>query len=80
MSTYKNIYAHDNFVYNMNQVGYEKMKAALNKYIESIRAEQEKVSIASLIEQDTSVINDTPFMKAVKAIMENGKAMEEQLQ
>ena len=76
MSAYKDIYAHDNFVYNMNQSGYEKMKVALNKYIEFIRTEQEKVSISSLV--DTSVISDTPFMQAVKAIMNKGKAMEEQ--
>ena len=77
-SVFKNIYAHDNFVYNMNQYGYDKMKIALNKYIESLRGEQENLSISDLVEQDSSIINDTQFMQAVKAIMSRKKAIDPQ--
>ena len=79
MSTQKNIYSHDNFVDNMTEDGYIRMKEALARYIEAVKKENskqdEKIGIVDIIAQDTSVINDTPYMIAVKAIMAKGKEL-----
>lgn len=41
----KDIYPHDNFVYNMNEEGYEKMQSALREYMQSVDKEKENESI-----------------------------------
>lgn len=41
----KDIYPHDNFVYNMNEEGYEKMQSALMEYMQSVDKEKENESI-----------------------------------
>ena len=84
ISTEKNIYAHDNFVYNMSPEGYERMKEALERYIEAVKKESlkqdDKIGIADIIAQDTSVIEDTPYMLAVKAILAKGNELEKENQ
>ena len=74
LSAQKNVYPHDNFVYNMNANGYEKMKVALEKYIETVKMEQ--LGIADIIRQDASVIEDTLYMLAVKEIMTKQKDLD----
>ncbi len=76
VSKEKGIYPHDNFVYNMSEIGYNRMKMALTKYIETIKkTNQNKIRIASLVAQDTSVLLDPSYMEAVKDIMSRGSKL-----
>ena len=69
MSSYKDIYPHDNFVYNMTEEGYKKIKVALGSFLGKSQ-EKGKISIEELVSQDPSVLNDSPYMHAVKTIMD----------
>jgi len=73
-------YPHDNFVSNMSPEGYERMKNALRRYIEEVKKEdlkkKGKIGIADIVEQDTSIINDTLYMRAVKSILAKQKELE----
>ena len=79
-SANRNMYPHDNFVYNMNATGYEKMKVALTKYLEALREEQRKreskIGIADIVQQDMSAIEDTQYMIAVREIMSKQSVLE----
>ena len=76
ISTRKNIYPHDNFVYNLNENGFKIMKEALAKYIEAINKENskgKKKSLSDLVAEDTEILEDTPYMQAVYAILDKEK-------
>ena len=42
--TRRNIYPHDNFVYNMSEEGYEKMKKVLKSYLQSLKEQKEELT------------------------------------
>ena len=66
-------YPHDNFVYNMDDAGYSKMKKALEDYIQALSMKKEKSeqkntdkkSLSDIVQEDMSVLNDTTYMRAV---------------
>ena len=68
-----NNYPHDNFVDNMNEQGYEKMKRALEEYIRAIELEGEneskKKSLGEIVQEDISVLNDTTYMISVENLL-----------
>ena len=73
LSTRKNIYPHDNFVFNLNENGFRIMKETLSKYIETIdreNLESNKKSLSDLVAEDTGILSDTPYMEAVHAILD----------
>ena len=81
ISTRKNIYSHDNFIYNLNENGFKIMKETLSKYIETIDKENSKSmkkSLSSLVAEDTEVLDDTPYMQAVYAILDKEKLLLEE--
>ena len=78
ISTRKNIYPHDNFVYNLNENGFKIMKEALSKYIEVIDKENlksNKKNLSDLVAEDTEILTDTPYMQAVYAILDKEKLL-----
>lgn len=83
-SSEKEIYAHDNFVNNMTEEGYQKMIMALKEYIQHLEtikestAQNDKIGISDFIKQDMSVIEDTMYMKSVRTILGKSKAMEKE--
>ena len=78
ISTRKNIYSHDNFVYNLNENGFKIMKEASAKYIKAIDKEGEKTkkkSLSDLVAEDPEILADTPYMQAVCAILDKEKLL-----
>lgn len=74
-------YPHDNFVYNMNEEGYARMKKALEDYIKAIETEQskstehngstndEQKSLGDILQEDMSVLTDTVYMRSVEELL-----------
>ena len=66
-------YPHDNFINNMSEQGYEKMKKALEEYIRAIELEGEneakKKSLGEIVQEDMSVLNDTTYMVSVENLL-----------
>ena len=57
------------------------MKETLSKYIETIDKENSKSmkkSLSSLVAEDTEVLDDTPYMQAVYAILDKEKLLLEE--
>lgn len=80
----KTIYPHDNFIYNLSNVGYERMKNVLSRYIETVNKERrtqesDTISIAEFVEQDPSVIMDRDYLLAVKFLLDKQKELDEEL-
>lgn len=79
----ENRYPHDNFVYNMDDKGYSIMVNALEDYVRTIESEREtetessteKKGIDTLVQEDMSVLGDTPYMKAVEKILNSARRM-----
>ena len=81
ISTSKNIYPHDNFVYNLNENGFKIMKEALARYIEIIDKENlksNKKSLSDLVAEDTEILADTQYMQAVYEILDKEKLLLEE--
>ena len=51
--TRRNIYPHDNFVYNMSEEGYEKMKKVLKSYLQSLKEQKEELTDSIDIDKPT---------------------------
>lgn len=75
-------YPHDNFVYNMNEEGFQKMKKTLEDYIRAVEIEQGKnenkrptpeKSIGEFVVEDPSVLYDTLYFKSVEALLEKAR-------
>ncbi len=66
-------YPHDNFVNNMSEQGYEKMRKALEDYIKAIELEgandTEKKGLGEIVQEDMSVLNDTTYMISVENLL-----------
>jgi hypothetical protein len=81
ISTRKNIYPHDNFVYNLNQNGFDIMKDELTKYIETIDKENSKSnkkSLGDLVTEDTEILSDTLYMQAVYDLLDKERLLLEE--
>lgn len=77
----KGFYSHDNFVYNMNENGYQKMREGLSNMIERIDSREKiekepKVGIKDLVEQDPTVLLDKDYMDAIATVVEKGNKIE----
>lgn len=79
-------YPHDNFVYNMSEDGYGKMKKALDDYIKAISMEQgrtnttdsDKKSLGEIVQEDMSVLSDTTYMQSVYYLLDKVKQISRQ--
>ena len=73
-------YSHDNFVYNMNETGYSIMVKTLEDYVRTIENEHatkmETKSLGDIVREDISVLNNTPYMKAVEKILTHARSIE----
>ena len=75
----KENYPHDNFVYNMNEEGYGKMKRALEEYIKAISVEKEtiensgKKGLEEIVQEDMSILNDTTYMLSVENLLASAR-------
>ena len=81
VSTYKNIFSHDNFVFNLNEQGYKRMTEALRQYLNMIdeqKREDKKKGIQDLVMEDTSIIKDTLYMQTIESIMAKKIELERQ--
>ena len=76
ISANSNIYPHDNFVYNMNAIGFERMKVALSKYVEIID-NRKGIGLKDLAEQVSEEIRDSEYMCAIRSLTEKMKNMQE---
>lgn len=81
MSSEKGYYPHDNFVYNMNETGYQKMIEGLSKMLEIIdsktkQKEEMKIGVEDLVAQDPTVLLDKDYMEAIALVIEKGKKLE----
>ena len=90
-SSEKDSYPHDNFVYNMNEAGYKKIKEGLASLIERIDSKEKmvedskeetdktskvKIGIEEIVSQDPSSLFDKKYMEAVASILEKGNKLE----
>lgn len=90
-SSEKDSYPHDNFVYNMNEEGYKKIKEGLASLIERIDSKEKmtensreetdktskaKIGIEEIVSQDPSSLFDQKYMKAIATILEKGNKLE----
>lgn len=90
-SSEKDSYPHDNFVYNMNEEGYKKIKEGLASLIERIGSKEKtaenskektdktskvKIGIAGIVSQDPSILFDKKYMEAVASVLEKGKKLD----
>lgn len=90
-SSEKDSYPHDNFVYNMNEEGYKKMREGLAHLIERIDSKEKtaensreeadktskvKIGIEEIVSQDTSILFDKKYMEAVASVLEKGKKLD----
>ena len=74
-------YPHDNFVYNMNEEGYNRTKSALEGYLKAISIENNqkssqpkpKISIAQIVKQDMEPLKDTVYFKSVEKMINGAK-------
>lgn len=81
VATKSGFYPYDNFVYNLNEVGYEKMKEALSTEVEKIdqiakievAPSENKIGIADIVKQDPSILYDKAYMDAIRTVIEKGK-------
>lgn len=79
-------YPHDNFVYNMSEDGYGKMKKALDEYVKTISIEQgradttdsSKKSLGEIVQEDMSVLSDTTYMQSVNYLLDKVRQMSRQ--
>ena len=77
IATEKGFYPHDNFVFNLSEDGYKKIKEALGLELERMdHKAQDKVSIEDIVNQDTSVLFDKPYMDAINYVLNKGKNLE----
>lgn len=81
VSTYENIFSHDNFVFNLNEAGYDKMTEALKKYLKNLdekKIEDEKIGIQDIVMEDPSVLEDSLYIKSVEGLLNKKLKLEEQ--
>jgi len=71
----KENYPHDNFVYNMNDIGFERMKKSLGEYIKQLDAKKEKTGIAKLVSEDREAFDDTLYMRSVGELLERARRL-----
>ena len=81
----ENFYAHDNFINNMSADGYEKMTKALREYIKTIdlnkknntleNKDSEKIGLSNIIQQDMSVLEETPYIQSVRSLLDKSKGL-----
>ena len=61
----------------MSEDGYKKIKEALGLELERMdHKAQDKVSIEDIVNQDTSVLFDKPYMDAINYVLNKGKNLE----
>lgn len=79
-------YPHDNFVYNMSENGFIKMKKALGDYVRAISVENglvqdiddDKKELSQIVKEDMSVLSDTTYMKSVNYLLDKVKQIARQ--
>ena len=73
----KNIYPHDNFVYNMNKNGYKKMKSALMEYMQSVDKENKRInrSAPNIKEIPNSIESGNNKKKSISQIVQEDPDM-----
>lgn len=72
ISENKDVFAHDNFVFNLNQKGYDKMLAALKEYLKMVdeqKIEQNRISIEEIVGEDTSALYDSTYMESIQFVL-----------
>lgn len=73
----KDIYPHDNFVYNMNKNGYKKMKSALMEYMQSVDKENKRInrSAPNIKEIPNSIESGNNKKKSISQIVQEDPDM-----